>query len=473
MKTAIKIIGATFATLALVASCTNPAPPEETTTTTEPQTTTTVPVTTTVPETTTTTIPTGECLPNESSGCIGGNSSGEYFKESFNGSPASPTSILNKLPRWITAYAMEDNGGGWEYHPEPMMAQHDSACGAPPATHPIQFAEDSVYQCRDHIMTAMNPSSGGTPNGVISLTPNHMVDLSRGVASVKIDVSTLSPTAGDWWEIWITNPEDYLVAPSDHWFHQTGVPKRALRFSVNDSGNLKRWIGKAFNNYVRVAGDEFEWEAPQIQNLVTRSDTRRDTYEIRIEGNTVKMLVENAAGDGSMVQVNQFDFPPGLLGDKAMVQFVGANYEPEKNGNVNCPSYPCQLNLSPATWHWDNAEIYPAIEYKQIKADQVLVDANTSNEVTFQEPAAAGMDLVFIAHTVGNAPQISFDNGVTWQTAPFVRPNNDPPNAGWGGDPDTMTYRIPVPEGQTSVRVKGTSLWNKTWTAYDFHLIGD
>lgn len=183
-----------------------------------------------------------------------------------------------------------------------------------------------------------------------------------------------------------------------------------------------------------------------------------------------KMLVEDS-GSGNLVQVDQFNFPAGMLGDKAVVQYVHANYEPEKNGKVGC-GYNCAANLSPVTWHWDNAEIYPAIPYRQINADPVLVHAGGPNQVTFREPAAQDMDLVFIAHTVGNAPQISFDNGVTWQTAPFVRPNNDPPIAGWGGDPDTMTYRIQVPEGQSSVLVRGNSPWMGQWSAYDFHLVG-
>lgn len=474
MKTAIKITGVMLGVLALIAACTNPVPPEETTTTTEATTTTTEVVTTTTTTeapTTTTTTPGGECTPNESSGCVEGNSSGEYFKESFNGSPASPTSILNAFPRWHTAYAMESTGGGWEFNPESMEAQHTTACGPPPATHTIQNPVDSVYQCKDHVMTALNPRSSGTANGVISLTPNHMVDLSKGSASVKIDVSTLSPSAGDWWEIWITPPEDALVAPSDHWFHQTGVPERSLHFKVFDSGpTIKRWQGKAINNYQFAGGRQNTWEGVRIDSTVSKSDTRRDTYEVRIEGNTVKMLVEETA-TGELKQVDQFDFPAGLLGDKAVVQFVHSNYEPEKNGKVGCGSV-CPDSTVPATWHWDNAEIYPAIEYRQVKANPIMVSGlSSSNEVTFAEPASGNMDLVFIAHTVGNSPQVSFDDGNTWVNAYAVRPNNDPPNAGWGGSPDTMTYRIDVPDGQTSVRLRGNNPWNMTWTAYGFYLV--
>lgn len=437
-----------------------------------PQPGVTVPGDTAPPDTTApgdTSMPTGT-MPTEA-----GDSEGVLFRETFTNDPASPESQMNDLPGWFAQPIMQGTSG-WDLAPEPMDAQHDMTCAPPPATHRITTYEESVYSCKNHLMTAMNPPSHGTANGVITLQPDHLVDLSGGSARVSVDVSTLSPSAGDWWEIWITPPEDALVAPSDHWFHQAGPPRRALHFKVFDSGPIKRWQGKAFDNYAYAGGVENTWEAAQIQNIVTRSDTRRDTYEVRIDGNTVRMLVENH-GSGELVQVDEFDFREGLLGDSAVVQFVHASYEPEKNGKVGCTLANCPDITSSATWHWDNAEIEPAIPYTLIGVRPWQVwSGSDSNRIDLDAPAPSDAEMVFVAFSKGNAPEMSFDGGATWTRAEYVRGPNDPSYAGWGGDPDLLTYRVPVPAGATSALVRGrdicsTCAHGQRWAAQNFHVV--
>jgi hypothetical protein len=64
---------------------------------------------------------------------------------------------------------------------------------------------------------------------MVVLKPNHLVDLSKGEAVIRFDVSTKSPTKGDWWEVWITPWDDQLVSPADHFFHYAGPPRNPWR----------------------------------------------------------------------------------------------------------------------------------------------------------------------------------------------------------------------------------------------------
>ncbi len=400
---------------------------------------------------------------------------GRLFRETFTGEPASPESRMNALPGWFAQPIMQGTSG-WDLAPEPMDAQHDMNCGPPPATHRITTYAETVYSCKNHLMTAINPPSQGTASGIVSLKPDHMVDLTRGEAVVKVDVSTLSPSAGDWWEIWITPPEDQLVAPTDHWFHQVGPPRRAVYFQVVDSGPRKYWLGKVFDDYRYAGGHEFFWLGPDIRPLVSLSDTRRDTYELRITRDRVKMLVESTV-TGEMKQVDEFAIPPGVLGDSAVVQFQQSNYEPEKNGKAGCTLDHCPSITKPATWHWDNVEISPAVPYHLIGTQEYQIWAESpSKTIHFDEPAPSGADLLFVAFSKGNAPELSFDGGLTWTPAPFVKAANDGPGIGWSGDPDLLTYRIPVPEGATSAEIRGRDIcstcgYDRRWAAQNFHLV--
>ena len=412
-----------------------------------------------------------ECGQGEATSCEDHDSRGEWFREAFDGDPATPESRMNALEGWFAQPTMQ-GPSGWATAPEPMMAQHSQNCGPPPAAHRITSFEDSVYSCKNHLMTAINPPSTGTASGVVSLKPDHMVDLSRGEAVVRIDVSTLSASMGDWWEIWITPPSEHLVAPADHWFHQAGRPERALFFQVVDSSDGKKfWVGKGFRDYEFVAGTENWWETTNIRPIVSFSDKRRDTYEVRITDDWVKMLVENSE-TGQMELVDEFPIPSDLLGEEAVVQFLQSNYEPEKNGKVGC-SDPCPDTKSPTTWHWDNAEIFPAKPYELIGTEEYMVHGDMdSDAIHFDEPAPAGADLMFVAQSRGNAPELSFDDGETWTSAVAVRPPNDPPEAGFGGDPDLLTYRIAVPEGSESARIRGREATSDlTWVGMNFHLL--
>ncbi len=432
----------------------------------------------TQPPTNTTPPSSGTCSPDENVGCIEGNSNGEYFRESFNGNPAAPTSKMNKLDRWFAQPIMQ-GVLGWDFKPEPMYAQHGPDCSPAPRTHLITSFEQSVFSCRDHLMTAINPPSAGTSSGIVSLKPNHMVDLTKGEATIRVDVSTSSPSRGDWWEVWITPYEDHLIAPNDHWFHHSGPPKRSLFLGVFDQDGKKFWSHKFFDNYRFSGGLKDFWTGPDISKIVSHSDTRRDTYEIKMTKNTVKLSVRDS-NTGKMAQVNQFAIPNGgFWTDHAVVQFQQSNYEPEMHGKSGCAD-PCPKTTVPATWHWDNVEIFPAVPYDIIGVNEFMVYSQSpSKKITFQKPAPVNARLMFSGQSWGNAPEVSFDGGATYQKATAVRGPNDPPVAGFGGDPDLLTYSINAPKGSTSAVIKGRgecSPWGPcnplmTWSTFNFHIV--
>ena len=132
---------------------------------------------------------------------------------SFDGSPGGPLAVepanSSVLANFDVAVHSRDTST-W-YQPEAMAAAHGSDCGAPPATHNISSYEDSVFQCKDHIMTAIK--AGGY--GEIVLTPNQIVDFSGGSADIKFDVSTLRSSGRDFIDFSITPYQENVQLPFD------------------------------------------------------------------------------------------------------------------------------------------------------------------------------------------------------------------------------------------------------------------
>ncbi len=103
------------------------------------------------------------------------------FNEPFNGSPISPETFNSE--NWDVQVHTRDSDTWFSL--DAINAQHGADCSAPPATHTNTSYEGSVFQCRDHVMTALNSTS----YGVIYLTPNQIFDFSDG-GSLTFDLST-------------------------------------------------------------------------------------------------------------------------------------------------------------------------------------------------------------------------------------------------------------------------------------------
>ena len=436
-----------------------------TTTTTAAPTTTTPPPSTTVPP-----------------------SSGTFLA-TFDGDPASPETRLNNVDGWFTSPIVQ-SPKGWDNTLTPMIAQHGTDCAGPPATRPISgsFAE-TVFGCKDHIMTAMNPKSTGTANSMTNLQPNQMLDLSSGNGTVKIDVSTKSPTPGSWWEIWFTPKENWIQHPSDHWLHMSGVPKRAMKIQISDFGpGDKRLQVEGYDNYQmapdqQAFGDSENWQGTQIGNRVSFDDRSRDTYEIEIRENRYVDVYITDRNTETRDFIRSVVMPQGFLGSDVVVQFADANYEPDLNGKVGCSGEADCPKKTPATWHWDNAFISPAKPYQIIKSDQYSVNGgyvggvNTPQKLTFAAPAPAGAKLAFVGQAVNNNFDVSFDGGATWVDPVAKRPANDPPGTGIaGGAYDLLHFETPTPVGATEILIRGQgSSWSTSyldgWGAMSFAFV--
>jgi hypothetical protein len=92
------------------------------------------------------------------------------FVETFDGNPTIPQPWRQAgwSPRWAVGVTSRDRPTFDRL--DGMNAEHGADCAGPPATHPTSAYEDAVFQCKDHVMTAI--SAGGY--GMISLTPNAM-----------------------------------------------------------------------------------------------------------------------------------------------------------------------------------------------------------------------------------------------------------------------------------------------------------
>lgn len=429
------------------------------------------------------------CTPLESESCVRGNSNGTVFREEFNGSPSAPSSAMNRLDRWYAQPTLDEPEMSG-FRPAPMQAEHGPNCSPAPDTHPSDTFEGTIFLCRDHIMTAMN--AGGGEAGVVGLKPNHMVDLTKGEAVIRFDISTLSPSGGDWWEIWITPWEDQLVAPEDHWLHMAGPPKNGLYFVVRDLRDQKTWAHTYFRNYKSAipgavsdgsdTGVSF-WNFPDISQHVSQSSTRRDTYEIRLTKNRVRTFVESSV-DGTMKLVSDFEIPGGFDGDAGVVQFMESSYGADQDGKFGCEPYVTCRNTPSATWHWDNVEIFPARPYSIVAVDPYLVRyESAAKSLAFRQPAPASSRLLFTGWARDNRFEISFDSGSTWRTVSRVREHSPTPGScGPSVDdcpPFNLTYSVDVPAGATGAVLRA-SPWcvegcfndlPRTWWAMNFHVV--
>lgn len=127
----------------------------------------------------------------------------QTFIETFDEDPNTP-SIFS--PAWNVALFTRDRNT-WVNVDPGNIADHGIDCSPPPAFHAVELLEESVYTCKNHLMTAINDDGFG----VVTLTPNHMLDLSSDKATVSFDLSTARSGGYDWIEIMLTPYEDKVV----------------------------------------------------------------------------------------------------------------------------------------------------------------------------------------------------------------------------------------------------------------------
>jgi hypothetical protein len=361
------------------------------------------------------------------------------FSDHFDGDPAAPTAW--ESPDWDVVVHSRDNTS-WDQLPA-MQAHHGGNCEAPPTVHAVASYEDAVFQCRSHIMTAIN----GSGYGVIYRTPNHLVDFSGGSAVISFDASTLRSSSRDWIDIWITPFAENLVAPLESWLPDlNGEPRRAVHVRMA-IGNGTTGVGAFEAELVR---DFAVFPLPRHQSagyetLFAPSASARTTFTLIISETRLRF---------GLPAYNHWwvDTTFAALGwTSGVVQFGHHSYNPTKD----CPA--CQPN----TWHCDNVLISPSLPFTIEPADQRFVTEGGPTVAHFARPAPAGAYLRFSG--IGSAIDLSFNGGVSWLPAQIQAQENL-------YEDHFRTYWTPVPAGVTSVHFRGQEWWGDEWYARDISI---
>lgn len=355
------------------------------------------------------------------------------FIETFDGQPTSP------LP-WPEVSAFDN----WDVTVhrrstalvvEGINAHHGPDCSSPDNTHYNTTYEGSVFQCNDHVMTAINDEG----YGAVYLTPNHIVDFSNGEAVIRFDMSTLKTSTRDWISLWITPYDENLQLPIDFEVDLQGQPNNTIQLLLlPEMAFIPRITRNGTTTDYRYATN---WWTGYDDFLIPDA-ARRDTFELRISQNSLKFCMP----DYDFCWINMPINPP-LTWNQGIFQFEHASYTPTKDGAG-----------IPNTWHLDNVEISPSIPFTIIKANKRYVNT-TNSDLQFNSPAPTNAYLRFAA--IGSNVQVSFNNGRNWVNAQKNPQGNN--------EYHFSSYWTPIPQGITQVkfRAEGYGINNEAWQARD------
>lgn len=365
------------------------------------------------------------------------------FTESFTGNPATPAPWpgtgwdVQRHSRDVTTWAQ----------PDMMEAQHGPGCEAPgtngTVTHHVMSWADTVFQCRDHVMTALRADG----YGAIYLTPPAMADWSAGEAVVRWSMSTLRTSNRDWVDLWLTPYAENMALPLDDWLPDLrGKPRNGLHVRQDFSTNAFQ----VFQTRNGVESDLTGWDRAPYDAVLVPDAGRRDVFELRVSATRLRLTMPQYA-------YTMVDVPlSGLTYSQAVVQFGHHSYTPDKAPDCGPP--PGQSACRAGTWHWDDVSIAPAVPLAITR----LVPRLVQSEIDLSFPAAGtGARLRFAA--VGGV-SVSFDGGASWSAAtaqPSTGPN-DPFHAG--------SYFLSVPAGATRVRFRITGGWWRAGAVFDPHI---
>ena len=332
------------------------------------------------------------------------------FSETFDGDPARPT--LFESPRWDVRRNHTDFqkwGVG-----DMMDAQHGPNCEPPPATHRIEWMSEGVYTCKNHLMTAAN----GSKYGIVVLTPAAMIDFSRR-GTVAFDLSTLAMSSRDWVDVWVTPADDFLTLPCGPPKCPEGAYDGKPRNGVHATKDGQVWRIEITRNGNTVASTE-------LRENLNPSATVRTPFELELRpgGLTFRILQTGQSVD--------LDADIGFT--TGYVQWSHHSYTPSKDSAG-----------VPATWHWDNFRIEPAVPFTMIKStrERFVARPGEVGTIRFESPAPPGSKLAF-----SGVCRVFVDFGSGFREAARVPGTED-------GPPETgHSYFEPIPAGTTKVAVR-------------------
>ena len=363
------------------------------------------------------------------------------FLEAFDTDPTSPT-IWNP-DNWDITVHLRSRDHYQIIHS--MEADHGMDCAGPPATHRITTYEETVYSCKNHMMTAINAPG----YGAIYLTPNHMVDFSEGEAIIRFNMSTFRKSGRDWIDLWISPFEDHVQLPLDDWLPDLqGEPKRGVHIRMDLQQASSSFSAGIIQNHETQPLETTPEGWQGYEAFLTPDQRRRDVFELRLSKTHLAFGMP------------EYDFwwydtdMPALDFEQGIVQFGHHSYNPTKD----CDDGTCQPN----TWHWDNVTISPAQPFTIIKATTRMTDASINGgQVSFKSPAPADAFLRFSA--IGTSLEVSYDGGTTWVAVQRqVQELND--------EGHFSAYFTPIPEGTDAILLRGQDWWGGSWHARDFSI---
>lgn len=342
--------------------------------------------------------------------------SGAEFVETFDLDESAPVDLADTTfaDRWHVTQIVTD------YHQwkdgDALDAQHGPDCGPPPATHRADTWDEYVYVCKEHLMTARAaPSYAAT-----YLMPLFEVDLTSDEAVISWAVSTQSMSSRDWIDMWVTPLDDALMVPIEHLGPTLqGTPRHAVH--LRNGNGSEKWAIQVIRDFETIAAAEvylppdFEL-SPKTRTPITLR-VRPDEVELTMEGVGTATV---AAG-------------PGF--DRGLVQWAQHSYNPAKdNSGV------------PATWHWDDFTIDPAVPLgvNRVTPVRSIGAPGDVHEQTFERAAEDGDQLLFDA-----VCQVEIDFG-----SGFEAVDKQPASKGNSVVEAQSSYRVPVPVGATGARVR-------------------
>lgn len=345
--------------------------------------------------------------------------------ETFTGNPASPQAFSDA--EWDVQVHSRDSDTWFAL--DAINAQHGPDCSAPPATHTNTSYEGSVFQCRDHVMTALNSTS----YGVIYLTPNQIFDFSAG-GSLTFDLSTERMSVRDWWDVLITPYENNLALPLLSNLSQgtdlQGAPMNTIHIGT-DNGEGSPRLSTVVNGNEWSGPDWIEPANSGIPGTVNQAATRQ-TFKLTIADGRMKFERLASATAPALVF---WDVAATVPFTSGIVQFGHHSYNPAKDGAGTA-----------GTWHWDNISFSASTPFTMIKADRRYTQGGTVN---FASPAPANAYLRF-----AGICKVSVNGQVVTRAADYNR-------WGVGYKPEHMSsYFVPITEGTQSISV---SFSNDGW----------
>ena len=370
---------------------------------------------------------------------VGGVGADGAFLESFDGAPTQPTP-------WTPAnwdVTVHSRNTGRPDTLDPMDAVHGPDCSPPPDTHVNDTYEGAVYICRDHLMTAIKDEA----YGAIYLTPDALVDLTAGTASISFDVSTLTLTNRDWWDVWVSPYDEQLQTPLEEWLPDLGgAPRHAVHVRLHDAGTIG---ASTYSDFAETAVPALTTAA--YDSFLTPDAKRRDTVVIELSTTHLKVGMPQYDFWWIDTDIAELPFTTGV------VQFGHHSYNPLKDcepGTGRSPDGTC----SPNTWHWDNVAIAPAVPFSIVRATSRVADKDTPL-VTLAAPAPADAHLRFSG--IGANLEFSTDGGETWQPAELQEVGKA------RAAEHFASYWTPVPAGTTAIVFRGEPAIAGDWIIRD------